>query len=128
MRYTLTVILAGGRGAGLEPLTRDRAKPAVPFAVLYRIVDFVLGNWLNSGTRRLLVLTQYKPQSLDLHVDLAWRGCFCRELGEFIDVVPPQQLFTDNWYQGEADAVCQNIYAIEREQPKKVVLLAGDES
>lgn len=126
MRDTLTVILAGGRGSRLEPLTRDRAKPAVPFGGLYRIVDFVLSNCLNSGMRRLLVLTQYKAQSLDRHINLAWRGYFCRELGEFIDVVPPQQRFTDNWYQGTADAVYQNIYAIEREQPKDVVVLAGD--
>jgi glucose-1-phosphate adenylyltransferase len=126
MRDTLTVILAGGRGSRLEPLTRDRAKPAVPFGGLYRIIDFVLSNCLNSGMRRLLLLTQYKAQSLDRHINLAWRGYFCRELGEFIDIVPPQQRFADNWYQGTADAVYQNIYAIEREQPKDVVILAGD--
>lgn len=126
MRDTLTVILAGGRGSRLEPLTRDRAKPAVPFGGLYRIIDFVLSNCLNSGMRRLLVLTQYKAQSLDRHLNLAWRGYFCRELGEFIDIVPPQQRCTDNWYQGTADAVYQNIYAIEREQPKDIVVLAGD--
>lgn len=126
MRDTLTVILAGGRGSRLEPLTRDRAKPAVPFGGLYRIIDFVLSNCLNSGMRRLLLLTQYKAQSLDRHINLAWRGYFCRELGEFIDVVPPQQRFADNWYQGTADAVYQNIYAIEREQPKDVIILAGD--
>lgn len=126
MRDTLTVILAGGRGSRLEPLTRDRAKPAVPFGGLYRIIDFVLSNCLNSGMRRLLLLTQYKAQSLDRHINLAWRDYFCRELGEFIDVVPPQQRFADNWYQGTADAVYQNIYAIEREQPKDVVILAGD--
>ena len=126
MRDTLTVILAGGRGSRLEPLTRDRAKPAVPFGGLYRIIDFVLSNCLNSGMRRLLLLTQYKAQSLDRHINLAWRGYFCRELGEFIDVVPPQQRFADNWYQGTADAVYQNIYAIEREQPQDVVVLAGD--
>jgi glucose-1-phosphate adenylyltransferase len=126
MRDTLTVILAGGRGSRLEPLTRDRAKPAVPFGGLYRIIDFVLSNCLNSGMRRLLLLTQYKAQSLDRHINLAWRGYFCRELGEFIDVVPPQQRFADNWYQGTADAVYQNIYAIERERPKDVIILAGD--
>ena len=126
MRDTLTVILAGGRGSRLEPLTRDRAKPAVPFGGLYRIIDFVLSNCLNSGIRRLLLLTQYKAQSLDRHINLAWRGYFCRELGEFIDVVPPQQRFADNWYQGTADAVYQNIYAIEREQPRDVLILAGD--
>jgi glucose-1-phosphate adenylyltransferase len=126
MRDTLTVILAGGRGSRLEPLTRDRAKPAVPFGGLYRIIDFVLSNCLNSGMRRLLLLTQYKAQSLDRHINLAWREYFCRELGEFIDVVPPQQRFADNWYQGTADAVYQNIYAIEREQPTDVIILAGD--
>ena len=126
MRDTLTVILAGGRGSRLEPLTRDRAKPAVPFGGLYRIVDFVLSNCLNSGMRRMLLLTQYKGQSLDRHINLAWRGYFCRELGEFIDVVPPQQRVDHNWYQGTADAVYQNIYAIEREQPEDVVILAGD--
>ncbi len=126
MRDTLTVILAGGRGSRLEPLTRDRAKPAVPFGGLYRIIDFVLSNALNSGMRKILLLTQYKAQSLDRHINLAWRNYFCRELGEFIDVVPPQQRFADNWYQGTADAVYQNIYAIEREQPQDVLVLAGD--
>jgi len=126
MRDTLTVILAGGRGSRLEPLTRDRAKPAVPFGGLYRIIDFVLSNCLNSGMRRLLILTQYKAQSLDRHINTGWRAYFCRELGEFIDVVPPQQRIDDNWYQGTADAVYQNIYAIEREQPEHIVILAGD--
>ncbi|MEO1614222.1 MAG: glucose-1-phosphate adenylyltransferase [Planctomycetota bacterium] len=126
MRDTLTVILAGGRGSRLEPLTRDRAKPAVPFGGLYRIIDFVLSNCLNSGMRRLLLLTQYKAQSLDRHINLAWRNYFCRELGEFIDVVPPQQRIAGNWYSGTADAVYQNIYAIERENPEDVVVLAGD--
>ncbi len=126
MNNVLAVILAGGRGSRLEPLTRDRAKPAVPFGGLYRIADFVLSNCLNSGLRRLLVLTQYKAQSLDRHINMGWRDFFCRELGEFIDVVPPQQRIDDNWYQGTADAVYQNIYAIEREQPDEVVILAGD--
>ena len=126
MRDTLTVILAGGRGTRLDPLTRDRAKPAVPFGGLYRIIDFVLSNCLNSGMRRMLLLTQYKAQSLDRHINLAWRNYFCRELGEFIDVVPPQQRIAGNWYSGTADAVYQNIYAIERERPKDVVILAGD--
>ncbi|TWT73953.1 glucose-1-phosphate adenylyltransferase [Allorhodopirellula solitaria] len=126
MQQTLTVILAGGRGSRLEPLTRDRAKPAVPIGGCYRIIDFVLSNCLNSGMRRVLMLTQYKAQSLDRHIQLAWTNYFCRELGEFIDVVPPQQRIDDNWYQGTADAVYQNIYAIERELPEYVVVLAGD--
>ncbi len=126
MQNTVTVILAGGRGSRLEPLTRDRAKPAVPFGGLYRIIDFALSNCLNSGMRKLLVLTQYKAQSLDRHISVAWRNYFCRELNEFIDVVPPQQRIADSWYQGTADAVYQNIYAIERERPEHVVILAGD--
>ncbi len=126
MKDVLAVILAGGRGTRLEPLTRDRAKPAVPFGGLYRIADFVLSNCLNSGLRRLLVLTQYKAQSLDRHINVGWRDYFCRELGEFIDIVPPQQRIDDNWYQGTADAVYQNIYAIERERPQYIVILAGD--
>lgn len=126
MRDTVTVILAGGRGSRLEPLTRDRAKPAVPFGGLYRIIDFALSNCLNSGMKKLLVLTQYKAQSLDRHIGVAWRHYFCRELEEFIDVVPPQQRIADQWYQGTADAVYQNIYAIERERPEHVVVLAGD--
>jgi glucose-1-phosphate adenylyltransferase len=110
----------------LEPLTRDRAKPAVPFGGQYRIVDFALSNCLNSGIRRMLVLTQYKAMSLDRHINLGWRHYFSRELGEFVDVVPPQQRIDENWYQGTADAVYQNIYVIEKERPKYVVILAGD--
>lgn len=126
MNDTLAVILAGGKGTRLEPLTRDRAKPAVPFGGTYRIIDFVLSNCLNSGMRKLLVLTQYKATSLDRHIDLAWKGYFCRELNEFIDIVPPQQRIDEQWYQGTADAVYQNIYEIEKERPKEIVILAGD--
>ena len=126
MKDCLAVILAGGKGSRLDPLTRDRAKPAVPFGGGYRIVDFVLSNCINSGMRRLLVLTQYKAMSLDRHIDIGWRSLLCRELGEFVDVLPPQQRIDENWYQGTADAVYQNIYAIEKERPKYVVILAGD--
>ena len=126
MKDALAVILAGGKGSRLEPLTRDRAKPAVPFGGAYRIVDFTLSNCLNSGIRKMLVLTQYKAMSLDRHINLGWQGYFCRELGEFIDVVPPQQRIDEHWYQGTADAVYQNIYTIEKERPKYVVILAGD--
>jgi len=126
MDNTLAVILAGGKGSRLEPLTRDRAKPAVPFGGAYRIIDFVLSNCLNSGLRRMLVLTQYKAMSLDRHINLGWRHFFCRELGEFLDILPPQQRIDEQWYQGTADAVYQNIYAIEKERPEYVVILAGD--
>ena len=126
MEDVLAVILAGGKGARLEPLTRDRAKPAVPFGGAYRIIDFALSNCLNSGVRKILVLTQYKAMSLDRHINLGWQGYLCRELGEFIDVVPPQQRIDEHWYQGTADAVYQNIYTIEKERPKYVVVLAGD--
>src|SRR5271166_2607558 len=126
MQEVLAVILAGGKGSRLEPLTRDRAKPAVPFGGTYRIIDFTLSNCLNSGIRKNLVLTQYKAMSLDRHINLGWQGYLCRELGEFIDVVPPQQRIDEHWYQGTADAVYQNIYTIEKERPTYVVILAGD--
>jgi glucose-1-phosphate adenylyltransferase len=126
MKEVLAVVLAGGKGSRLGPLTRDRAKPAVPFGGIYRIIDFTLSNCLNSGLRRILVLTQYKAMSLDRHITLGWRNYLCRELGEFIDVVPPQQRIDEKWYQGTADAVYQNIYTLEKERPEVVVILAGD--
>ncbi|MEX2118633.1 MAG: glucose-1-phosphate adenylyltransferase [Pirellulales bacterium] len=126
MESVLAVVLAGGKGARLEPLTRDRAKPAVPFGGAYRIIDFTLSNCLNSGLRKMLVLTQYKAMSLDRHINIAWRRFLCRELGEFIDVVPPQQRIDEHWYKGTADAVYQNIYTLEKEHPEYVVILAGD--
>jgi glucose-1-phosphate adenylyltransferase len=126
MDNVLAVVLAGGKGSRLEPLTRDRAKPAVPFGGSYRIIDFTLSNCLNSGLRKMLVLTQYKAMSLDRHINLGWRRYLCRELGEFIDVVPPQQRIDEHWYQGTADAVYQNIYTLEKERPDYVVILAGD--
>ncbi len=126
MKDVLAVILAGGKGSRLDPLTRDRAKPAVPFGGAYRIIDFTLSNCLNSGLRKNLVLTQYKAMSLDRHINLGWQGYLCRELGEFVDVVPPQQRIDEHWYQGTADAVYQNIYTIEKERPAYVVVLAGD--
>lgn len=126
MERILAVILAGGKGSRLEPLTRDRAKPAVPFGGIYRIIDFALSNCLNSGLRRILLLTQYKAASLDRHVNLAWQRLFCRELDEFIDVIPPQQRIDEHWYRGTADAVYQNIYSIEHHRPELVLVLAGD--
>ncbi len=125
MPRVLTLILAGGKGTRLEPLTRDRAKPAVPFGGIYRIIDFTLSNCINSGLRQILLLTQYKAASLDRHLNLGWRF-LNREFNEFIDVLPPQQRLHEFWYRGTADAVYQNIYNIERCQPDLVLILAGD--
>lgn len=125
MRGVITVILAGGKGTRLEPLTRDRAKPAVPFGGLYRIIDFTLSNCINSGLRRALVLTQYKSRSLDRHVRYGW-GFLSSEMGEAVEVLPPQQRIDETWYQGTADAIYQNIYSLERENVDQVLILAGD--
>lgn len=125
MRDVVTLLLAGGKGERLMPLTRDRAKPAVPFGGCYRIVDFTLSNCVNSGLRRILVLTQYKAVSLDRHINLAWRF-LCRELDEFIDILPPQQRIGEQWYSGTANAVYQNIYSIEKARSKYVLILSGD--
>ena len=125
MRDVLTLILAGGRGSRLEPLTRDRAKPAVPFGGHYRIIDFTLSNAINSGLRRMFVLSQYKARSLDLHLRFGW-SFLSPELGEFVDVLPPQQQFGEHWYKGTADAIYQNIISMEKEAPKYVLILAGD--
>jgi glucose-1-phosphate adenylyltransferase len=125
VKDVLTIILAGGRGSRLGPLTRDRAKPAVPFGGLYRIIDFTLSNCLNSGLRRVLVLTQYKNRSLDRHLVAGWTF-LSRELDEYIEVLPPQQRIDENWYKGTADAIYQNIYVIEKADPQLVLILAGD--
>jgi len=121
----LAMILAGGQGERLYPLTRDRAKPAVPFGGLYRIVDFTLSNCLNSGLRKINVLTQYKSISLDRHIRLCW-NVFNPELGEYVNVIPPQQRTVSRWYRGTADAIYQNIYTLERERPELTFILSGD--
>ncbi len=119
------MILAGGQGERLYPLTKDRAKPAVPFGGIYRIIDFALSNCLNSGLRKIVVLTQYKSFSLDRHLRLGW-NIFSNELDEYIEHIPPQQRIGDQWYLGTADAVYQNIYTLEKEHPEMVLILAGD--
>lgn len=120
-----TFIMAGGKGERLLPLTKDRAKPAVPFGGVYRIIDFTLSNCINSGIRRIHVLTQYKSHSLARHIKMGW-NLFHSELGEYIDVVPAQQQVGEHWYRGTADAIYQNFYLIRREDPEYVLILAGD--
>jgi glucose-1-phosphate adenylyltransferase len=125
LQQTMVMILAGGQGERLYPLTKDRAKPAVPFGGSYRIIDFALSNCINSGMRRILVMTQYKSFSLQRHIKAGW-DIFNPVMGEYVDVIPPQQRNVKRWYQGTADAIFQNIYMLEQERPRHVVILGGD--
>jgi glucose-1-phosphate adenylyltransferase len=120
------VVLAGGQGERLYPLTRDRSKPAVPFGGHYRIIDFTLSNCLNSGLRKMFVLTQYKSFSLERHIKRGWDPLVSANLAEYIYTVPPQLRVGQRWYQGTADAVYQNIYLLKRERTDRVVILSGD--
>jgi glucose-1-phosphate adenylyltransferase len=124
MREALGVLLAGGQGERLWPLTRDRAKPAVPFGAVYRIIDVTLSNCLNSDLRRVFVLTQYKALSLNRHVRRGWSPLMGH--GDFMEVLPPQMRVSTHWYQGTADAVYQNIYSIGSEASSYVFILSGD--
>jgi glucose-1-phosphate adenylyltransferase len=125
MKNILTMVLAGGKGERLYPLTQHRAKPAVPFGGKYRIIDFTLSNCLNSGLRKIAVLIQYKSYSLDRHIRTAW-STLNPELGEFVASIPPQQRISEDWYKGTADAVYQNMFLIENEHPTHLLVLAGD--
>jgi glucose-1-phosphate adenylyltransferase len=125
LRDVLTIVMAGGRGERLYPMTKNRSKPAVPFGGIYRIIDFTLSNCLNSGLRRIKVLTQYMNYSLDRHLKEGW-NIFCRDLGEYLDTVPPQQQMHDRWYEGTADAIFQNLYLLEQIRPRYVLILSGD--
>ncbi|HPW18157.1 MAG TPA: glucose-1-phosphate adenylyltransferase [Candidatus Aminicenantes bacterium] len=124
-KKTLTMVLCGGKGERLYPLTRDRAKPSVPFLGAYRIIDFSLSNALNSGLRRIALLTQYKSLSLDRHIFNGW-NIFHAESGDYILSLPAQGRVSDSWYAGTADAVLQNIYTIQQESPEAVLVLSGD--
>ena len=124
-RKTLVLILAGGEGSRLGELTKWRAKPAVPFGGKYRMIDFTLSNCVNSGLRRIGVLTQYKSHSLIRHLQQAWN--FMRaEIGEFVEIIPAQQRMSKDWYRGTADALYQNIDIIHRHNPQYVLVLGGD--
>jgi len=124
-RGVLTFIMAGGKGERLLPLTRDRTKPAVPFGGIYRIIDFTLSNCINSGLRKIYVLTQYKSASLQKHIRLGW-NILPSELGQFIELLPAQQRVGDTWYLGTADAIYQNLYTLEMDKSDEVLILAGD--
>jgi glucose-1-phosphate adenylyltransferase len=121
----LVMILCGGKGERLYPLTKDRAKPSVPFISSYRIIDFSLSNALNSGLRKIALLTQYKSLSLEKHIRQGW-SIFHPESNEYIISLPAQGRFSEHWYEGTADAVFQNIYTIQQENPDIILVLSGD--
>ncbi len=125
MENVLAILLAGGAGERLYPLTRDTAKPGVPFGGAYRIIDFTLSNCINSDIRRILILTQYKSLDLIRHIRDGW-NILASELGEYIEVLPPMKRVSEDWYQGTADAVFQNYPSIEAESPKQTMILSGD--
>src|SRR5690606_35133739 len=120
----LAIVLAGGEGKRLMPLTADRAKPAVPFGGIYRLVDFALSNVVNSGYAKIIVLTQYKSHSLDRHVSQAWR--LASPLGHYVAPIPAQQRRGKSWYMGSADAIYQSLNAIIDERPDIVVVVGAD--
>jgi glucose-1-phosphate adenylyltransferase len=121
----LVMVLAGGAGERLYPLTKERAKPAVYFGGPYRIIDFTLSNCINSGLRRIFIALQYKSLSLARHIRMGW-SVVADELGEFIEILSPQKRVGEHWYLGTADAVFQNLYSILREDPKHLIVLSGD--
>ena len=125
MENVLAILMAGGAGERLHPLTKETAKPAVPFGGVYRLIDFTLSNCINSGARHILVLTQYKALDLIRHVRDGW-NILSPELGEYIEVLPPMKRVHEDWYQGTADAVFQNFQSIEAESPDLTLILAGD--
>jgi glucose-1-phosphate adenylyltransferase len=125
MDNLLAILLAGGAGERLHPLTKDTAKPAVPFGGAYRIIDFTLSNCINSNVRRIFILTQYKALDLIRHIRDGW-NILSAELGEYIEVLPPMKRVHEDWYQGTADAVFQNFQSIEAEAPDRTLILSGD--
>jgi len=125
MQNVLAILLAGGTGERLWPLTRDRAKPAVPFGGIYRIIDITLSNCINSGLRKVYILTQYKALSLNRHLRRGW-NILSRELGEFVEILPPMKRVSENWYLGTADAVYQNLNSILEEAPPYSLILSAD--
>ena len=125
MKDVLTVIMAGGRGQRLMPLTSDRSKPAVPFGGIYRLIDIPLSNCINSQLYKILIFPQYKSQSLVDHLEEGW-NIFSGDLGHYLRIAAPQQRLGAEWYRGTADCVRQNLYLLDRERPRYVLILSGD--
>lgn len=125
MVNVLAILLAGGAGERLHPLTRDTAKPGVPFGGVYRIIDFTLSNCMNSDVRRIFILTQYKSLELNRHIRDGWH-IFSTVLGDFVEVLPPMKRVSEEWYKGTADAVHQNLQSIVTEKPRYVLILSAD--
>jgi len=126
MRRTLAMVMAGGQGMRLYPLTQRRAKPAVRFGGDYRMIDFTLSNCVNSSLRRIHILAQFAASSLNRHIRRGWIPMFCEELGEYVNLVPPQRIAADRFYAGTADAIYQNLFILQEERPSRVFLLSGD--
>ncbi|MBW1799555.1 MAG: glucose-1-phosphate adenylyltransferase [Deltaproteobacteria bacterium] len=125
MKDTLAFVMAGGKGERLMPLTRERTKPAVPFGGMYRLIDFTLSNCVNSAIYKIIVLPQYKSQSLHDHLEAGW-NIFSHKIGHFLKIVPPQQRTGLDWYRGTADSIRQNLYLIKRYHPRDILILSGD--
>lgn len=125
MKDVLTIIMAGGKGQRLMPLTQDRSKPAVPFGGIYRLIDIPLSNCINSQLYKIFIFPQYKSQSMVDHLEEGW-NIFSGDLGHYLRIAAPQQRTGEQWYRGTADCVRQNLYLLERERPKYVLILSGD--
>jgi len=125
MKDVLVIIMAGGKGKRLMPLTQHRSKPAIPFGGIYLLIDLVLSNCINSQLYKIIVLPQYKSQTLMQHLEGGW-NIFSQDMGHFLKIVPPQMLAGEKWYEGTADSIRQNLYLIEQEMPEHILILSGD--
>jgi glucose-1-phosphate adenylyltransferase len=125
MKNVVAVVMAGGKGERLMPLTRDRSKPAIPFGGIYLLIDLALSNCINSEVYKIIVLPQYKSQTLMQHLEGGW-NIFSAALGHFLKIAPPQMMAGEKWYQGTADSIRQNIYLLEQARPEHVLVLSGD--